>query len=97
MYERNVLCDACTENKNKNKRNERRLIKNPTRNRPFNTLSVGDQKTAFDNARHNHKMMNQKYSRLVNRLETNKKDLILEYNSEPKAQLRRVLQHLKEH
>ena len=42
LYEREVVCDACTSIKRKQKRNERRTIESPTRSRAFNSLTPQD-------------------------------------------------------
>ena len=68
-FDREVFCSMCKNNIKKKKRKINRTVESPSRKRPYNCLTDNEKKEAFVNRGHSVKKWQQRYSRLIAKLE----------------------------
>ena len=92
---RTMMCTACYIIKNKEIRLTNRLQVSPSRKRPINSMSPEDISIMYNCAHKEQKVLKQKYSRLIARLECKKSEFIIENDSSAHKILQDALSHLK--
>ena len=92
---RMMLCNACQLIKTNELRCTNRLALSPSRKIPINSMSSQDISILYNSAHKEQKVLKQKYSRLIARLECKKSEFIIEDESSAKKIMQDVLTHLR--
>ena len=77
------------------KRKPHQKISNPSRNRPYNSITSLQKEYAFVILKHINKILHQKHFRLIAKLESNYNKPQFEDNSEVKEQLNKAINYIK--
>ena len=71
---KDMMCSSCQHQQTSQLRNINRLVLTPARKSPYTSMSPIDLTASYNRSQQEHRIIKQKYSRLITRMEKRKTD-----------------------